>query len=275
MPVDIVPGETVDVRTEAADRLRHASVTLTPCNPVRDLLGRTDLAAGYQVQAANLAVRYAAGRRRVGRKIGLTSPAVQKQLGVDRPDFGSLLDDMAVPAGEVVPPHQLIQPKVEAEVAFWLRADLDGPLESVDEVRAAVASACAAIEIVDSRITGWDICITDTIADNASSGLYVLSKRVFSLEEMEPVEVDMTLEINGVQVSSGNGAACLGDPLLALLWLARTAKALGEPLRAGEVVLSGALGPMVAVAAGDHVVAKISGLGSVETRFSSEEKFHG
>ena len=275
MPVDTLPAETIDVRTEAANRLRQAAVSLTPCDPVRDLLGSTDIAAGYQVQAANLAVRYAQGHRRVGRKIGLTSPAVQQQLGVDRPDFGSLLDDMAVPVGEIVPPHRLIQPKVEAEVAFWLKADLDGPLDSVDEVRAAVASACAAIEIVDSRVTGWDIRITDTIADNASSGLYVLSENVFSLDEVEPVTVDMTLQINGVQVSTGNGAACLGDPLLALLWLARTAKELGEPLRAGEVVLSGALGPMVAVAPGDHVVATISGLGSVETRFSSEEKFHG
>jgi 2-keto-4-pentenoate hydratase len=267
--------DTSDATVLAAERLRLAAQSHVPCAPVRDLLGAQSIADGYAVQSRNLALRYAAGHRRVGRKIGLTSAAVQKQVGVDQPDFGSLLDDMSVEDGGVVPPGRLLQPKVEAEVAFWLGSNLDGPLESLLDVRRSIAGMCAAIEIVDSRINGWDILISDTVADNASSGMYVLSRDRVSLDEIEPVNVQMMMLINDVVMSEGVGSACLGDPLAALLWLARTAQSFGEPLQAGEVVLSGALGPMVAVRPGDHVLARITGLGSVETRFSTEETFYG
>jgi 2-keto-4-pentenoate hydratase len=201
-----------------------------------------------------------------------TSPAVQKQLGVGTPDFGSLLDDMVVPAGGTVAAGTLLQPKVEAEIAFLLAADLDGGLEDVAEVRAAVAGAMAAIEIVDSRIADWDISYADTVADNASSGLYVVSDLVVPLSDLEPVDVVMSMTVNGATASEGQGAACLGDPLLALLWLARTVRDLGDPLRAGEVVLSGALGPMSVVRPGDVVEADISGLGTISVTFAKEEK---
>ncbi|GAB3158235.1 fumarylacetoacetate hydrolase family protein [Micromonospora sonneratiae] len=255
----------------AAQRLRAAAESGKPCNPVRDLLGSTDVGLAYAVQQANAAITRTQGRVRVGRKIGLTSEAVQRQLGVDQPDFGSLFDDMAISSGGTVAPGRLLQPKVEAEVAFVLGADLDGPLESVDDVRAAVAGAAAAIEIVDSRVANWDISIVDTVADNASSGLYVVSEAVLPLTEVDPVTVQMTLRLNGEVASAGEGRACLGDPLNAVLWLARTAQELGDPLRAGEIVLSGALGPMVVVEPGDTVSAEISQLGSVAVSFEAEE----
>jgi 2-keto-4-pentenoate hydratase len=249
---------------EAARRLTEAARTSTPCRPVRDLIGASDVAAAYAVQQRLADERQA---RVVGHKIGLTSPAVQRQLGVDQPDFGLLFDDMDLSAYDVVPLAGLLQPKVEAEIAFVLGADLDTDDLTPSRVRAAVEHAVPALEIVDSRIAGWDITIADTIADNASSGLYVINEHGRPLEEVEPKNVTLKLTINSQQASVGAGAACLGDPLNALEWLARTAAHYGDPLRAGEVVLSGALGPMVGVIPGDEVSAEISGLGTVSARF--------
>jgi len=256
---------------QAADRLISAAKTGTPCPPVRDLIGGTDVAAAYAVQERVTAVRRAAGASIVGHKIGLTSPAVQQQLGVDRPDFGLLFDDMGYADGADVPMDRLLQPKVEAEIAFVLADDLvEGPLD-VEQVRAAVAYAVAALEIVDSRISNWDITFGDTVADNASSGLYVLGEQQVPLSAFQPVDVEMQMSIDGEVVSTGNGAACLGDPLAALSWLARTAREVGTPLRAGQVVLSGALGPMRPVLAGQRVDADITGLGTVSTSFSGRD----
>ncbi|HEX5595214.1 MAG TPA: fumarylacetoacetate hydrolase family protein [Micromonosporaceae bacterium] len=266
-----MPADLQSPVARAAARLRAAAESGKPCAPVRDLLGSTDVALGYAVQQANISAAYAAGRARVGRKIGLTSTAVQRQLGVDQPDFGSLLDDMRVPLGGTVAPGRLLQPKVEAEVAFVLGADLDGSLVSVDDVRPAVVGVAAAIEIVDSRIDNWDISIVDTVADNASSALFVMADTMLPLSEVDPAAVRMMLRRNGDIVSTGDGRACLGDPLNALLWLARTAQDLKDPLRAGEIVLSGALGPMVPVAVGDTIDAEITGLGSVAVSFQAEE----
>jgi 2-keto-4-pentenoate hydratase len=260
-----------DPQQAAADRLWAAAEWRTPCPPVRDLIASDDVASAYAVASVNLARRLDRGARRIGRKIGLTSPAVQKQLGVDTPDFGSLLDDMVVPAGGRVAAGSLLQPKVEAEVAFVLSAHLDGPLEDVAEVRAAVGGAMAALEIVDSRVADWDITYADTVADNASCGLFAVSDVVVPLSDVEPVDVRMAMTVNGAPASDGQGSACLGDPLLALLWLARTVRDLGDPLRAGEFVLSGALGPMAVVRPGDVVEAAITGLGSITVSFSEEE----
>lgn len=260
---------STSVIADAVERLERAAELGAACPPVRELLGSDDLAAAYRVQTALIARRVERGATRIGRKIGLTSPAVQRQLGVDRPDFGVLLDDMAIAGGAVAPMTRLLQPKVEAEVAFRLRADLDGEPDRA-AVRAAVATAHAAIEIVDSRVAEWDISIVDTVADNASSGLFVVADHGRTLAEVEPVEVTMRLAVGGVVESTGDGRACLGDPLAALEWLARTAVELGDPLRAGELVLSGALGPMVAVRTGDRVQAEISGLGTVEVSFEEE-----
>lgn len=261
------PGVLVDGVQLAARRLIDARRTGQPCSPVRDLIGPADVATAYAVQELVVADLRADGARVVGRKIGLTSPAVQAQLGVDRPDFGVLLDDMDVSAAAVVPMARLLQPKVEAEIAFVLGSDLvDGPLD-VDQVRAAVAVARPALEIVDSRVAGWDITFADTVADNGSSALFVLGDEQVSLDLFRPVDAEMTMAVDGVTVSTGNGAACLGDPLLALAWLARTAREFGDPLRAGQVVLSGALGPMVPVTPGVVVEAHIGGLGTVRATF--------
>jgi 2-keto-4-pentenoate hydratase len=167
-----------------------------------------------------------------------------------------------------IPLTNLLQPKIEAEIAFVLGEDLDGDL-TVERVRGAVDYAVAALEIVDSRIAGWDITFADTVADNASSGLFVLGTQRVGLDAVEPAAAVMVMTVDGETASSGTGAACLGDPLAALAWLARTAGALGDPLRAGQVVLSGALGPMVPVVAGMAVVAEVSGLGTVAARFAA------
>jgi 2-keto-4-pentenoate hydratase len=245
----------------AAARLRLASLSREPCAPVRDLI---DLSTAYAVQRELTEARLAEGARVVGHKIGITSPAVQQQLGVDQPDFGVLFDDMDVSGLPSVPVDRLLQPRIEAEVAFVLGADLDSP----GDVRDAVAFMAPALEIVDSRIAGWDITIADTIADNASSGLYVLGPARVRLDDVRPVDVQMELRVDGSIVSKGSGAACLGDPLEALAWLAAAARDLGDPLRAGQVVLSGALGPMVPVVAGIEVSATLTGLGTVSARFS-------
>ncbi|MEV7977916.1 fumarylacetoacetate hydrolase family protein [Streptomyces sp. NPDC086519] len=255
----------------AADRLLTAADKQEPCAPVRDVLGAEDIDGAYQVQRRLTTLRLAGGAVVSGRKIGLTSPAVQQQLGVDQPDFGVLFADMDVTAYPEVPMSRLLQPKAEAEIAFVLAADLDGDDISPADVRAAVACAAPALEIVDSRVAGWDITITDTVADNASSGLYVLGEARLPLDAFEPRAATMRMFLDDVLVSEGTGAACLGDPLTALLWLARTARAYGEPLRAGQVVLSGALGPMVGVSPGETVVAEISTLGTVSATFSEKD----
>jgi 2-keto-4-pentenoate hydratase len=270
------PGNAI---AQAAERLIVAARTGVPAAPVRDVLGTTDVALAYEVQNVLTAARKAAGARVVGRKVGLTSPVVQRQLGVDQPDFGVLFDDMLVPSGGEVDSGRLIAPKAEAEIAFVLSAGLDGfatgvsldaPISAADRAAAAAAvgHAVAALEIVDSRIADWDITITDTVADNASSALYVLGDKRVPLSEFAPVEVTMNLEKNGEPASSGNGAACLGDPLNALVWLARIAASFGAPLRAGDVVLSGALGAMVTAEPDTEITAELSTLGRVSVTFS-------
>ena len=258
---------------EAAARLARAAREHRPCPPVRDLLGPTDISLAYAVQRRVVGDRIAAGARVVGRKIGLTSASVQRQVGVDRPDFGVLLDDMDVSDLPAVPSGRLLQPRAEAEIAFVLAADLDADDLDLARVRAAVGHAVAALEIVDSRVADWDIAITDTVADNASSGLFVLGRQPVAPSEFEPREVGMRLYADGRLASEGDGAACLGDPLAALLWLARTARDFGDPLRAGQVVLSGALGPLVPTPPGSTVRAEMTGgLGSVTATFSPKDQ---
>lgn len=265
-PVEQLPVE------QAADRLLEAARRRLACAPVRDLIGEADLAAAYRVQERLTAARLAGGASIVGRKIGLTSKAVQSQLGVGQPDFGVLFDDMAFADGDTVPMSRLLQPKSEAEIAFVLSDDLvDGPLDDA-QLRASVAYAVAALEICDSRVAEWDIRFGDTVADNASSGLYVLGTTTKTLDEFSPVDSAMTMRINGAEVSTGIGADCLGDPLVALAWLARAARDFGQPLRAGQVILSGALGPMRPIGPGDEVTVDITGLGSVTARFSEVDK---
>lgn len=263
-----------DAVDAAVERLATALRTREPCPPVRDLIGTDDLDAAYAVQQGLVRARLDAGARVVGRKIGATSKAVQDQLGVDQPDFGYLLDEMDVSGPDAVPMRTLLQPRVEAEVAFLLAADVAPASEeeiTLAAVRDAVELALPALEIVDSRIAGWDIGFTDTVADNASSGLFVLGSDGRPLGELEPREVTMSLTVNGEERSAGTGAACLGDPLEALRWLAVQAHRFGDPLRAGHVILSGALGPFVPFAPGDRVEARISGFAPLVAVFETSD----
>jgi len=267
----VTTQEAIDA---AVARLAEAQESGVPCEPVRDLIGTDDLPAAYAVQQGLVQARLAAGARVVGRKIGATSKAVQDQLGVDQPDFGYLLDEMDVsaaaqPGGAPISMAHLLQPRVEAEVAFRLGKDLDLPEDEITlaAVRDAVEVALPALEIVDSRIAGWQIKFTDTVADCASSALFVVGSDEKPLSELEPVDVVMSLTINGEVKSSGNGAACLGDPLEALRWLAVQSARFGDPLRAGQLILSGALGPFVPFASGDDVVATISGFAPLSVKF--------
>lgn len=255
---------------EAAQRLITANATRTPGAPIRDLIGPSVITAAYAIQQIVVQERLKTTTR-TGRKIGLTSPAVQKQIGVDSPDFGVLFLDAAYTSSgsspASIPVSSVIQPKVEAEVAFVLSKALDDADITIEAVRAAIDYAVPALEVVDSRIANWDIRLSDTVADNASFGAYILGSERKTLEEFSPADVVMSTTVDGVEKSTGRGADCLGDPLNAVLWLARTAKELGDPLKAGEVVLSGALGPMVPVTAGSTVETRITGLGSVGVKF--------
>ena len=252
----------------AAERLRVAQEKLTLCAPVRDLISAGDLAAAYSVQTINNDLAIESGRRPAGWKVGLTSLAVQQQLGVNQPDFGRLFADTEVFDDLPATAEQMLQPRVEAEVAFVLESDLDhDPVRAIDVIR-ATAFVLPAIEIVASRIKGWDITIVDTIADNASSGAYVVGSRPTLLTSIDLREITMELSGPGEILSSGSGAACLGHPVNAVAWLANTMLELGSPLCAGDLVLSGALGPMTDVQPGTVYEARITGLGSVRARFS-------
>lgn len=250
-------------RTACALRAAYSDGAIAP---LRDVLDPTDAEGAYAVQAINTRFWESAGRRVVGRKVGLTAKAVQAQLGVDQPDFGVLFADMEVADGGVLDPACLIQPKAEAEIAIILGADLNGPDISRAQVEAAVTEVVAAIEIVDSRIADWKISFADTVADNGSSAMFVLGSVRKPLAGLDLWTCGMALELNGEVVSLGAGVACLGHPLNAATWLAQTLAARGQPLRKGDIVLTGALGPMVAIKPGDEVRATIGGLGSVSFR---------
>lgn len=252
---------------DAAAQIWRAYETHETCQPVRTYAEAGDAAFGYDVQEVNTKRWLDEGRRLVGRKIGLTSHAVQAQLGVDQPDYGMLFADMSYCDGEIIPADRFLQPRIEAEVGFVINADLTGEDLTITELIGAVEYAVAALEIVDSRIAGWDIRLADTIADNASSGAFVTGTRPVALCDLDLPGLGMTMTCDGDPVSSGKGSACLGNPLNAALWLARVMIKSGRPLKAGDLILSGALGPMVDVKPGQSFTAQIEGLGSVTAQF--------
>lgn len=255
---------------QAAARLRDAAESGEACDPVRDLVGTaTDIDVGYAIQQVNGDLHISAGRRVSGRKIGVTSKAVQEQIGVDQPDFGTLFADMEFGDGIELPASRLMQPRAEAEVALVLEHDLDKGEHSFADIVRATAFALPSIEVVDSRIAGWDIRIVDTVADNASCGLYVLGGRPVPLTNVDLRTIPMSMSIDGTEVSSGVGAACLGHPLHAARWLADTMCARNTPLRAGDVVMTGALGPMQSIGPGQTVTASFGDLGTVTTHVSA------
>lgn len=222
----------------------------------------------YQVQRRMIARRLQDGERIVGKKIGVTSQAVMDMLGVRQPDFGMLTDAMVYNEGQPVEANTLIQPKAEGEIAFLLKRDLMGPGLSAADVLAATEGVMACFEIVDSRIRDWKIRIQDTVADNASCGVLVLGDRLVDPRRLDLGTCGMVLEKNGEVVVTGAGAATMGSPLTAMAWLANTLGRLGIALKAGEIVLSGALGAMVPVRSGDSLRVGIGGLGGCSVRFN-------
>lgn len=248
----------------AAD-LRRAEANGTLIPPIRDRVSSgTD---AYRIQDINTRHRLAAGGRLVGRKVGLTNPVVQRQLGVDQPDYGMLFAEMDVMHDGVIPWSAGAQYKVEAEIAFVLGRDLSEPQTSMAEMIRAVEFAVPALEIVGSRIAGWDIRFVDTVADNGSSAYFVLGPSPRALSAIDLTGCAMRLEGSDGAVSEGNGRACYGSPLNAALWLARVMARSGRPLVAGDVILSGALGPMVTATAGSRYCARIEGFGEVSVQF--------
>jgi len=253
--------------TAIADRLQKAEADCRPIPPIVADLGTGNVDAAYQVQAELTHRRITAGCRLVGRKIGLTSVAVQQQLGVGEPDFGALFNDMETECGGHIETSTLIQPRIEAEIALVLDRDLERADTTMAELMRAIAFVVPALEIVDSRIADWKISIVDTIADNGSSARFVLGNTIRKLTDVDLLTSGMMMTRNGTTVSVGSGAACLGHPLKAALWLVRKLAGAGEPLRAGDVVLTGALGPMVGAQKGEEYEARISDIGTVRVRF--------
>lgn len=252
----------------AAALLKAAAAGGHTIAPLRDRLRHADQDGAYAVQEANTRAWLAEGRRLVGRKIGLTSLAVQAQLGVDQPDFGMLFADMAVGDGEPVALGRLIQPKVEAEVALVIGRDLTHERHTYADLIRATEYVLPAIEIVDSRIENWNIRFVDTVADNASSGLFVLGGQPRRLQDVDLTACAMEMRRGEELVSRGNGRACLGSPLNAAVWLADVMVRCGRPLLAGDIVLTGALGPMVAVRPGERFDVSVEGLGQVSALFA-------
>ena len=253
----------------AARRLREADLRKETCMPVRDLIGTKDLDAAYAVQRLNTQLKIDSGAKVVGHKIGLTAAVVQEQLGVDQPDFGLLWDDKEVSNGGSISVSELMQPKAEAEIAFVLGKNLDSEDFNQETLLDAIAYALASIEIVGSRVENWDIKITDTIADNASASHWVIGDQRVELKDLDLVNCKMTMKKNDEIVSEGQGRNCLGSPLNALEWLAKKMAGIGEPLKKGDLILTGALGPMVPINAGDHFEAGIEGMGAVNVTFTN------
>ena len=226
----------------AAQRLMTAASSGEYCSPVRDLLGTSDLQGAYAVQQMVAEQRIKQGATIVGRKIGLTSKAVQNQLGVNQPDFGLLFDTMRIEDGDSISFKHLTQPRIEAEIAFILKDDLPAGALQVSDLIESVGEVVAALEIVGSRIAQWDIKITDTIADNASASHFILGSSSKSIEDTDLIDCQMNMYKNGTMVSEGHGRDCLGSPLESALWLAQTMFEFGNPLKSGDIILTGGIG---------------------------------
>jgi 2-keto-4-pentenoate hydratase len=254
--------------TEAISRdILRAYDTGIAIPPVRDRID--GVPAAYAVQRETVRVWVERGRRLAGQKIGLTAKAVQTQLGVDEPDYGALFADMILADGDSVAAGRVLQPRVEAEIAFVLKKDLVGEFLPPEAVVEATEYVTPAIEICGSRIAGWDIRIADTIADNASSGLIVLGRNRVRPALAALAAVPMTLSLDGVVAAEGRGDACLGNPAIAVAWLAGALTRFGGGLREGDVVMSGALAKMIAAEAGCRFLADFGGFGSVSVAFAA------
>ena len=247
---------------QVADILWSAESSMKTCDPIRTIIGEQNIKDAYAIQMIITQRKINRGDKIIGHKIGLTSHAVQKQMGVSQPDFGSLTDRTQVTNGGSIGLSKLMQPKIEAEIAFVLKTDLDIEDPSREDIVNAIDYASPAIEIVGSRITDWNIRITDTVADNASASHFVVGDKKVNLSDIDLINCRMRIEGQQGIVSEGIGSACLGNPIRAVQWLANTMIELGTPLKQGEIILSGALGPMYTIESSGSYSAEIEGLGA-------------
>ena len=258
-------GDHTNKIQQFGDELFESLRTRLPVEPLTERDPELSLEQAYRIQEYVIGRRLALGDRIIGKKIGLTSRVVQRALGVSEPDFGQLLASMV--ATDTIVTAGLLQPRAEGEIAFLLERDLLGPGVSNADVLRATASVMPCFEIVDSRIRDWRIRLPDTVADNASAGMLVLGDRAVDPKTLDLSTCGMVLEKNGVLECTGAGAAALGSPVACVAWLVNTLGRFGMPLRAGEIVLSGSLGALIPVAAGDHLQLSIGGIGSASVRF--------
>ncbi|MBR58550.1 MAG: 2-oxopent-4-enoate hydratase [Myxococcales bacterium] len=236
--------------------------------PIREREPELTIEDAYAISTHLLSLRMADGERVVGKKIGVTSRAVQNMLNVHQPDFGYLTDTMLFQSGAKIPiSTTMIQPRAEGEIAFLLRRDLQGPGVTNADVLSATDQVYPCFEIVDSRIEDWRIKIEDTVADNASCGVFVVGDRGVDPRKVDLVTCGMVVEKNGDVLSTGAGAAALGSPVNCVAWLANTMGRLGTGLKAGEIILSGSLVPLEPVVAGDRMHLTIGGIGEASVEF--------
>jgi 2-keto-4-pentenoate hydratase len=267
---DAAEVPSVALHQDLADELWDADRSAKQIAPLTDRHPDLGVEDAYAIQTINIERRTSAGERVIGRKVGLTSRPMQELLGVDEPDFGVLTDAMIVEDGDLVPLSRLIQPRVEAELAFVLARDLAGPGVSTATALDAIAGVLPAVEIVDSRVTDWRIKLVDTVADNASSGLLVVGGRMRPVADLDLRLLGVVVSRGGELLDTGAGAAALGNPARCVAWLANKLGTLGSGLGAGDVVLPGAVHKMVPVRPGDVFRAEFAHLGAVTVRFSKE-----
>ena len=251
-----------------AAELLDATTSLTPVAPLRDRLDHMDLADAYYVQTAQLEHHLAAGRVLAGRKVGLTSLAMQQQLGVDSPDFGFFFHDMVYGDGARIPASGFIQPKVEPEFGFVLKETLSGPGVTIEQAAAAIGAVYPAIEIIDSRITDWNIRLVDTVADNASCGAIAVGSVPLDVDPAAALDVSCSLVIDGEVTGSGTGIDVMGHPVAPLAWLANVLGEQGVALEAGQLILPGSFTQAMPVVADSTATADFGPLGSLTIHFT-------
>ena len=259
--------KTVDIIETSAQALYNALRSGTPIGPLTDAHEGLTIDDAYEISLAIYALRKADGEKDIGKKIGITSEAVMNMLGVDQPDFGFLTDTMWA-KDNIVDTSNMILPRAEAEIAFRLKSDLNGPNVTEDDVLKATGSVAACFEVVDSRVKDWKIKIQDTIADNASCGTMAIGPDWVDPNSVDLLNCKAVVTKNGEPLSEGVGSATLGSPLTAVAWLANTLGERGISLKAGEIILSGSLVPLEAVTAGDIMHVSIEGMGACEVSFT-------
>jgi 2-keto-4-pentenoate hydratase len=251
---------TLAVIEQAAWMLREAQTRRTPIEPLTSTFPELTVDDAWAIQTLNREEQLATGRTILGYKCGLTSKAMQEQMGVDEPDFGVLLDDMAVPEGGVMLMERFLQPRIEAEIILVLGRPLGAGTTTAD-VLAATAFACPSLEIIDSRIKDWRLTLADTVADNASSGAFVMGEGI-AIDGLDLTKIEAVVRVNGVEKARGFGSAALGHPAAAAAWLANRLGDFGLLFDAGAVVMTGSLHASLPVVIGDDVVADFGVLGS-------------